>query len=292
MASAEENRHGIGLMLLAMACYVLNDALIKLAAARYGTGQILLLRGSLASMMLLAVVARARLHHAWRQTLRPIVALRALLEITTAATSVAALSRMPLSTVTSIMMIAPLIVAAVSMATGREPRRLDRVLAATAGFVGVLMVVRPSSAVDLPGLALALACAASLAGRELVNRAIPLDVPSLLVASVTTLAVTLAGAAMATLEVRAPTDPRTLTWMVGAAVFTAVGNSAVVAATRRADLSVVAPFRFSNIVWALVLGFAVWNEVPDRRALIGIALVAGSGACVLRSTRRAPGAGR
>jgi drug/metabolite transporter (DMT)-like permease len=279
-------------MLLAMACYVLNDALIKLAAARYGTGQILLLRGSLASMMLLAVVARARLHHAWRQTLRPIVALRALLEITTAATSVAALSRMPLSTVTSIMMIAPLIVAAVSMATGREPRRLDRVLAATAGFVGVLMVVRPSSAVDLPGLALALACAASLAGRELVNRAIPLDVPSLLVASVTTLAVTLAGAAMATLEVRAPTDPRTLTWMVGAAVFTAVGNSAVVAATRRADLSVVAPFRFSNIVWALVLGFAVWNEVPDWRALIGIALVAGSGACVLRSTRRAPGAGR
>lgn len=292
MASAEENRHGIGLMLLAMACYVLNDAFIKLAAARYGTGQILLLRGALASMMLLAVVARARLHHAWRQTLRPIVALRALLEITTAASSVAALSRMPLSTVTSIMMIAPLIVAAVSMATGREPRRLDRVLAATAGFVGVLMVVRPSSAVDLPGLALALACAASLAGRELVNRAIPLDVPSLLVASVTTLAVTLAGAAMATLEVRAPTDPRTLTWMVGAAVFTAVGNSAVVAATRRADLSVVAPFRFSNIVWALVLGFAVWNEVPDWRALIGIALVAGSGACVLRSTRRAPGAGR
>lgn len=292
MASAEENRHGIGLMLLAMACYVLNDAFIKLAAARYGTGQILLLRGALASMMLLAVVARARLHHAWRQTLRPIVALRALLEITTAATSVAALSRMPLSTVTSIMMIAPLIVAAVSMATGLEPRRLDRVLAATAGFVGVLMVVRPSSAVDLPGLALALACAASLAGRELVNRAIPLDVPSLLVASVTTLAVTLAGAAMATLEVRAPTDPRTLTWMVGAAVFTAVGNSAVVAATRRADLSVVAPFRFSNIVWALVLGFAVWNEVPDRRALIGIALVAGSGACVLRSTRRAPGVGR
>ena len=292
MASAEENRHGIGLMLLAMACYVLNDAFIKLAAARYGTGQILLLRGALASMMLLAVVARARLHHAWRQTLRPIVALRALLEITTAASSVAALSRMPLSTVTSIMMIAPLIVAAVSMATGLEPRRLDRVLAATAGFVGVLMVVRPSSAVDLPGLALALACAASLAGRELVNRAIPLDVPSLLVASVTTLAVTLAGAAMATLEVRAPTDPRTLTWMVGAAVFTAVGNSAVVAATRRADLSVVAPFRFSNIVWALVLGFAVWNEVPDWRALIGIALVAGSGACVLRSTRRAPGAGR
>lgn len=292
MASAEENRHGIGLMLLAMACYVLNDAFIKLAAARYGAGQILLLRGLLASLMLLAVVARARLHHAWRRTLRPIVALRALLEITTAATSVAALSRMSLSTVTSIMMIAPLIVAAVSMATGLEPRRMDRVLAATAGFVGVLIVLRPSSAVDLPGLTLALACAASLAGRELVNRAIPLDVPSLLVATVTTLAVTLAGAAMATLEVRAPTDPQTLTWMVGAAVFTAVGNSAVVAASRRADLSVVAPFRFSNIIWALVLGFAVWNEVPDWHAVVGIALVAGSGVYVLRSTRRAPGAGR
>ena len=292
MASAEENRHGIGLMLLAMACYVVNDALIKLASARLESGQILLLRGLFASLMLLAIVGRAGLHHAWRTMLRPVVALRALLEITTAATSVAALSRLSLATVTSIMMIAPLVIVAVSMAVGFEPRRADRALAATAGFFGVVLVLQPSSAGNLPGLALALACAASLAARDLVNRAIPLEVPSLLIAAATTLAVTLAGAAMTTVESRLIPDPQTLAWLVGAAVFTAVGNSAVVAAARRADLSVVAPFRFSNIVWALVLGFSIWGEVPRWYAFVGIALIASSSAYVLRSTRRSPGDAR
>jgi drug/metabolite transporter (DMT)-like permease len=141
----------------------------------------------------------------------------------------------------------------------------------------------------MTGLGFALACAASLAARELVNRAIPREVPSLLIATVTTLAVTLAGATTAVFEARTSAGTRFFEWIAAAAFVTAIGNSAVVAASRRADLSVVAPFRFSNIVWALLLGYVMWHEMPGWQAVAGILLIVAAGVYVLRSTRRTQG---
>jgi drug/metabolite transporter (DMT)-like permease len=62
-----------------------------------------------------------------------------------------------------------------------------------------------------------------------------------------------------------------------------MGNYAIIAATRRADLSAVAPFRYSAIVWALLLGHLLWDDTPDRLAWLGILLIAGSGAVTLRA---------
>lgn len=285
-----ENRRGIVMMLLAMACYVLNDTFIKLAASHYGPGQILALRGVCASLIVLIMAARADAIRHWRTLARPVVGVRALLEIATATTSVLALSLMSLATVTSLMMTAPLIVAAFSMVTGMESRRMDRVLATGAGFVGVLVVLRPSLEASVPGLAFALACALSLAARDLVNRRIPLEVPSMLIAAATTLAVAAAGVVMTAMEKWQALEARALAWIAGAAVFAALGNYAVIAASRGVDLSVVAPFRYSIIVWALLLAYVVWGEAPDWRICAGVALIAASGWYMLRSmgTRRPP----
>ncbi|MGR4870327.1 DMT family transporter [Variovorax sp. LARHSF232] len=293
MAAPTENRRGIALMLLAMACYVANDALIKLAAPHCTAGQILLLRGVCASAIVLALAIPARALATWRAGLRPIVGLRVLLEVSTALTSVLALARIPLATVTALMMSAPLIVTALSMASGMEPRRMGRIVATALGFAGVLMVLQPaaqsSDPGSGPGLLLALACTASLAAREWVNRRVPTQVPSLLLAVLTTAAVTAAGGLMAAAEPwRSPATTNALAWIAGAAVFTAIGNYAVIAATRRADLSAVAPFRYSAIVWALLLGYLLWNDTPDRMAWIGILLIVGSGAGMLRALNLPP----
>lgn len=287
MASAADNRRGIATMLAAMACYTLNDAFIKLAAAHLGPGQILALRGACASMIVLMIAAHALPQ--WRSLLRPIVGVRALLEIATAVSSVLALARMPLGTVTALMLTAPLMVAVVSMACGMESRRADRVLAAAAGFAGVLLVLRPSLDVSTVGIAFALACAGCLAARDLINRRIPAQVPTPLIAVATTLAVTFAGMAMAA----APSsqrwhdpEPSTLAWIAGAAVFTAFGNYAVIAASRGVDLSIVAPFRYSSIVWALLLGYALLGEVPNWQIALGVALIAAAGAYMLHVVRR------
>lgn len=273
-------------MLLAMGCYTFNDALIKLAAAHCGPGQILALRGVCASAIVLAIAARAGGLSQWRTLWRPIVAARALLEIATAVSSVLALARMPLGTVTALMLTAPLMVAAFSMASGMEPRRADRVIAATVGFAGVLLVLRPSLDVSTSGLAFALSCAACLAARDLINRRIPLQVPTPLIAGVTTLAVTAGGFVMAAAPASQSWQdlaPSALAWIAGAAVFTAVGNYAVVAASRNVDLSTVAPFRYSSILWALLLGYVFLGETPNGHAGTGVALLVGSGAYMLRT---------
>ncbi|MBS0341374.1 MAG: EamA family transporter, partial [Proteobacteria bacterium] len=153
MANATENRRAIALMLLAMACYVANDALIKLAAPHCTAGQILALRGMCASAIVLAIAWPARALPAWRTGLRPMVGVRVLLEVTTALTSVLALARIPLATVTALMMAAPLIITTLSMASGLEPRRMGRVLATALGFGGVLMVLQPAAQSGDPGSA-------------------------------------------------------------------------------------------------------------------------------------------
>jgi drug/metabolite transporter (DMT)-like permease len=285
MASPVENRRGIVMMLIAMACYVLNDAFIKVAASHYTTGQILALRGICASLIVLALASRAGAIGHWRALARPIVALRAVLEIATAVTSVMALSLMSLATVTSLMMTAPLIVVAFSMSAGRESWRADRVLAAGLGFAGVLVVLRPSLEGSALGLAFALACAGSLAARDLVNRRIPEEVPSILITAATTLAVTAAGMVMSAMDTRRELEAEAFAWIAGAAVFAALGNYAVVAASRGVDLSVVAPFRYSSIVWALLIAYAFWGEAPDWRICTGVALISASGLYMLRGVR-------
>jgi len=184
-------------------------------------------------------------------------------------------------------MAAPLLVAIASMITRMESSRLDRALATAVGFVGVLVVLRPSLDASASGLAFALACAAFLASRDLVNRRIPAQVPSVLIAVATTIAVTFAGLVLATTQPWLALETSTLAWIAAAAVFAALGNYAVVAASRGVDLSVVAPFRYSSIVWALVLGFAFWGEIPDWRVCTGIALIAASGGYMLRALRAA-----
>lgn len=287
MASATENRRGIALMLLAMACYVSNDALIKLAAPHCTAGQILALRGLCASAIVLAIALPAGTFTGWRDGLRPIVGIRVLLEVTTALASVLALARIPLATVTALMMSAPMLITALSMAGGLEPLRVGRVLATALGFGGVLLVLQPAAQSGEPGggagLLLALACTASLAAREWVNRRVPSEVPSMLLAVLTTVAVTGVGALLVAAEPWQTPPADALAWIAGAAVFTALGNYAIIAATRRADLSAVAPFRYSAIVWALLLGYWLWNDTPDGMAWLGILLIAGSGAVTLRA---------
>ena len=288
MPGTPDNRRGIVLMLVAMACYTLNDACIRLVSTQLGTGQILALRGLCASAIVLALTASRGVWRHWRTLAQPLIGLRALLEVATALCSVLALARMPLATVTAIMLTAPLMIAITSMACGMEPRRTDRVLATLVGLGGTLLVLRPALETRASGLAFAFGCAVGLAARDLVNRRIPAKVPTPLIASPTTVAVMVGGLALIALPGPEwqPLAPATAAWLAAAAVVTALGNMAVVAASRGVDLSVVAPFRYSSILWALLLGQLLLGEPPDGRTGIGVALITASGAYLLHAARR------
>ncbi|MDR6890830.1 drug/metabolite transporter (DMT)-like permease [Variovorax sp. 3319] len=273
-------------MLVAMGCYVLNDVFVKLAAQSLPPGQVLAVRGAFATLFVLALARGTRA--GWRTALCPIVGVRCGLEITTALTSVVALSLAPLATVSTLMMTAPLMIAATAMALRWEPWRADRLLATVAGFAGVLLVIQPSvrSEVPVAGLACALLCAASLAARDLVTRRIPAAISSSVIAVATTLAVCLAGLLLGLVERWAPLTRHELGMLAAAAGCAALGNYALIVACRGVDLSVVTPFRYSLIVWALLLGYAVWGDMPRPDAAVGVVVIVAAGAFTVRSARR------
>lgn len=282
----EGNRRGMVAILAAMALYTLNDTFVKLTTDTYPTGQILAIRGGFSTIVVVSMVLAAGALPRWRTLGRPVVGLRACLEIATAATSIAALALMPIANVTAIMMASPLIVTAVVVATGMEPPRRDRILAALVGFAGVVLVLRPDVDAFGPAALLALACAGCLAGRDLVTRRMPAEIPSVLIALATTAAAATAGLVMGLVETWSPLSLRATLYLAAAAVFAAFGNYALIVACRGVDLSVVTPFRYSIILWAVAAGFLVWGQVPDAVAALGMAAIAGAGFYSVRQDRK------
>jgi drug/metabolite transporter (DMT)-like permease len=281
------NQRGIVLMLAAMACYVMNDALVKLTTQYFPPGQILAVRGVFATVVMFTLARGVGGAGHWRRLVRPIVGFRCALEIATAVSSVLALSFAPLATVTTIMMTAPLTIAVGVIALGWEPLRGGRILAALAGFAGVVLVLRPFARQDGPawGIWFALACALSLAARDLVTRRIPPGIPSVMIAMSTTMAVCLAGLAFGLHETWQSLGSRETAILAVAAVCAALGNYALIAACRDVDLSVVTPFRYSIIVWAMLLGYVWWGDVPDAMSALGIVLIVAGGVYAVHTNR-------
>ena len=263
-----------------MACYVLNDALVQLTLHIFPSGQVLAVRGVAATLLVAAVTGRRTAGGEWRALARPIMALRIALEVATALASVLALARAALPLVTALMLTAPLMIATASMALRWEPVRMARLAAVAAGLAGTLLVIRPSAQASATGMALALACAASLACRDLVTRRLPASLSSAKVTLATTFAVCMAGVLIgaAMQEHWVSLDRRETLALIGAAACSAAGNYALIMACRGVDLAVVTPYRYSTMVWSCLMGYALWRVVPDRWALAGIGVIVCAGA--------------
>lgn len=286
VAEPAANRRGMTLMMAAMACYVLNDTLVKLTLQVFPPGQILTVRGLVASI-LVALAAGAGASGIRQDLRQPLLLLRCGLEISTALASVLALLHASLPVVSALMMTAPLLIAISSMALRWEPPNAQRLLAVAGGFGGTLLILQPDTQADADGLSWALLCALSLAARDMVTRQLPASISSTTVTLVATVAVCMAGPALglAWHETWGTLARREALALVGAAACSAMGNYALVAACRGTDLSVVIPFRYSIIVWSCLLGYLVWGDIPDLSTLAGIAVIAVAGLANLRAMR-------
>jgi drug/metabolite transporter (DMT)-like permease len=207
-----------------------------------------------------------------------------------AAGFITALAQMPLATITVIGQSAPLMMTALAAALGVEAVGWRRWCATLVGFAGVLIVLRPSRAsVDLYGL-LGLAAAAISAARDLTTRWIGVDVPSSIVTLAATIAVTMIGLVLGLIggaagESWTVPGPRAIAYLVLAGVLVTVGNYANVVAYRGAEVSVVSPFRYTVILWAIVFGLLVFGQPPDAVAMAGAALIVASGIYTIHRER-------
>jgi drug/metabolite transporter (DMT)-like permease len=285
VSSPAANRRGILAMLAAMMFFIGNDTLLKLAASTYPPGQIMAIRSGFASLMALGLVAGSGELGRLRSLGSPVVLGRACLEAIVAFLYITSVSHLALANITAISQATPIILTLMTVAFGIERVGWRRWCAVFVGFAGVLLVVKPSpTGFDIYGW-IALAAAAVVAGRDLVTRLIGDHIPSVVVTLSTTSAVGLAGLLVGLGEEWQPLATREVLLLLSAAVLVTLGNLAIIVAFRGGDVSVVSPFRYSIVVFAVALGFLVFGEWPDAIAWLGTALIVGSGVYTMHGER-------
>jgi drug/metabolite transporter (DMT)-like permease len=271
------NLTGILAMCAAMALFVVNDTLVKLAAASLPTHQILFVRGVFASALICTALVVAGEHRRLGGLKNPIVLLRCGVEVFVAYTFIAALATLPIADITAILLLSPLMITVIAAVFLKEQVRWRRWTAVLVGFLGMLLVIRPGGSGFQAAALLAFVSTCGVALRDVITRKLPSDVPTLLVAASTIVVTTLAGGAISVVSPWSPVGLQALGYLAGAAVTVLLGNIAIIIAFRDVDVSAVSPFRYTLIVWATIAGFMVFGDVPGPTQWAGIGLIVGSG---------------
>ena len=279
---ARANRLGILWMIVAMSAFICNDAMIKSIGSRVPMAQMIVVRGVMAISLILLVAWKTGALGRLREVARGWVVVRAGCEGLGTFLYLAALFQLPLANATAINLSSPLMIALLARLILGE--RVDRArwLAIAAGFVGVLLVIQPRSDGFNVYAWLCLLATLIYAFRDLLTRKIPAGTPSILVTLATAAVVWAMAAVLLAIEGWATMAWRDVGLLGLASIFLSTGYHAVISATRYAEVSVVAPFRYVGLLWALLIGYFVWGDVPNALAVIGIVLLIVAGLFMIR----------
>ena len=276
--TASDNMRGIALTAGSMALFAFEDMFLKFAAADLPTGEILLIT-CLFGMTFFGILAR----YEGRRTLtavalHPWVLLRNLGEMVGTYAYITALASVPLATVSAVLQAMPLAVTMGAALFMGEKVGWRRWTAIAVGFAGVLVVIRPGLDGFRPAALWVLVTVAGLSLRDLASRAIPAEISSTQVSAWGVVSVALLGAGMMPFQTPVVLPGLWQSAMLaGALVFGTAGYWAVTQASRTGEVSVVSPFRYSRLIFAILLGVLVFSEPADVITLSGAALIIGSG---------------
>jgi drug/metabolite transporter (DMT)-like permease len=192
-----------------------------------------------------------------------------------------ALQHLPLTEATAFNFASPLFMTALSALVLAEPVGRHRWGAVAAGFLGVLVMVRPTPGhLNLAGVSLALGGAVGAAGAMVAIRQIAATERGPTIVFYFTLAGALMGLVGCLVHWVTP-DPLTFAMLVLGGIVGGVGQLLLTEAIRVAPVGVVAPFDYTQLVWATGLGFLVWGETPKPATIAGALIVAASGLYIL-----------
>lgn len=264
-------------MILAMASFTAGDTMTKLMAGEVPVGQLILIRGMVATLIIVIVcIKQGVLIHAAQAFKRTIMA-RSLSDMAGTLFFITALMHMPIANLTAIMQAVPLLVIAFAALFLGEKVGLRRTLAILIGLTGVLLIVKPSPAsfTFYDGLSLCLIVAVAL--RDIITRKLTIDVPTMIVALGNSVIVMLSGFALYPFEDWIVPAPRHLLLLFCGGIFLSIGYVAMVLTIRMGDIASTAIYRYTVVLFALISGVFVFGEMPDRWVFLGIALIVVSG---------------
>lgn len=282
------NLRGALWMVAAMAGFAVEDMFLKAVTAHIPLGQALLIFGLTGATFFAIRAKRAGetlLHPALLS--RPLL-IRSSFEVAGRLFYSLAVALTPLSTAAAILQATPLVVVAGAALLFGEKVGWRRWSAITFGFAGVLLILRPGvegftllSLVTVAGML-------GFAGRDLATRAAPPALSNRQLGAIGMAMLALAGAIILAVTggARMP-DPTALALLAAMTTFGIFAYNALTIAMRTGEVSVVTPFRYTRLVFAMILGILVFHERPDALTLAGSALIVASGLYTLSRSRRA-----
>ena len=287
------NRKGIVAICLAMGLFMANDALVKYVSASLPGAQLIFIRGLFATTLLLAAalaMGALRPHALTRDgalrqlTQRPVLA-RAALDAFATMAYLTALFHLPIANASAINLASPIFIAVYAGLVWRESVSPGRWLAIAAGFAGVLLIVQPAAEGFNSWSLLCLFATLLHTCRDLITRRIARTVPSILITLTTSIAVLLLTGPWSLLQEWKPVNATEFGLLACASVFLSAAYYTVIVGMRSGELSLVAPFRYTSLIYALALGWLVWDDAPNALAWSGILLMVVAGIFMLRDGR-------
>ena len=273
-------------MIGAGALLALNSTVVKFLVVDYPPGQIMVLRGLLIFLIIGALIKRdggmatLRIRHPVGQLAR------ALCLASSTFLMILSVKYLPLGDVFAINHASPLILTAIAAIALQERVGWRRWSAVIAGFIGTLIMLRPTPAAFQAAALLPLAVAILSGTRDAITRRISGSDSSTATLAVTTVVIVLGGAAMSLPTGWVPLRSADLWLFVLCALFQGSAHFLMIETFRLAEAKVVAPFKYASILWAVLIGYLFWNDIPDFWILTGGSIVVASGLYILHRERQ------
>jgi len=222
----------------------------------------------------------------WRTHHLRVQLLRSLCLIVATSCFFGALRFLPLAEGSAISFLAPMFAIVLSYPIlGERPTR-GRWIAALAGFAGVVILVRPGSAVFHPATGLLVLAAISNALYQLLTRKLPRDSAHTTLFYSALVGTAVLSAAIPFVEVPGEFAMRDAGFFVLLGLLAGLGHGLLIAAFLRAPASLVAPFTYIQMLWATFYGYAIFGQLPDGISALGMAVIVGSGVGLVLHERR------
>ena len=284
-----DNTRGILLMCGSMLAFTLNDTLVK-AVLHDGMNlfQAISLRGVGAALglIVLALWQNGRLNLWPKGPDRKFLAMRTTGDLGASFCFLVALQHVPLANLSAIMQSLPLVVTLAAALLLGEPIGWRRIAAIVVGFAGVLIIIRPGAKDFDEWSVLGLGSVGFVVLRDLATRRFSKQLPSTTGAIWAALAVLSMGLIGVTQTGWQPLTLIPVVEILGAAMFLIVGYMFAIKVMRVGEISIVAPFRYTSLLWAILLGWLLFGTLPDRWIILGGAIVVASGIYMLLRERR------
>ncbi|MGH1369229.1 MAG: DMT family transporter [Maritimibacter sp.] len=277
-----DNLTGALLMIAAMAFFATEDVFVKFATQTLPVGEVLAVIGILGACSFSLIAAKQGHSVFSKQFFHPMVILRNLGEMAGTLCFVLGITVVSLGLVTALFQATPLFVNLGAIVFLGATVGWRRWIAIVVGFIGVMVILRPGFEGFEMGALFGLGAALGLAVRDLATRQLPREIPTTVISAWGFLSVAPAGAALMALG-DGPVVPnlQETGFMLAATLLGMIGYFALVRAMQAGEIAIVTPFRYTRLIFALILAFMVFDEAPDAMTVLGAGLIVAAGLFVL-----------